>query len=115
MRRVARGVSLVSLLATLLVVGWLLIAQDGHSPTSSQTRQAVDEAQQAAAGLTFQQAQTQLEQAHALNGTYTGASVAGFGVMLVRADAASYCLQTGSGTALSHLTGPGGAAASGPC
>jgi Tfp pilus assembly protein PilE len=111
----ARGLSLVSLLATLLAVGWLLTAQNGHSPTRSQTTQAVDQAQQAAATLTFQQAQTQLEQAHALNGTYAGASVAGFGVTLVRADAASYCLQTGSGTAVSHLAGPGGSAASGPC
>ena len=111
----ARGLSLVSLLATLLVVGWLLTAQNGHSPTRSQTTQAVDRAQQTAAALTFQQAQTQLEQAHALNGTYAGASVAGFGVRLVRADAASYCLQTGSGTAVSHLAGPGGTAASGPC
>jgi Tfp pilus assembly protein PilE len=111
----ARGLSLVSLLATLLVVGWLLTAQNGHSPTRSQTTQAVDQAQQAATALTFQQAQTQLEQAHALNGTYAGAAVAGFGVRLVRADAASYCLQTGSGTAVSHLAGPGGAAASGPC
>lgn len=111
----ARGISLISLLATLLVVGWLLTAQNGHSPTRSQTTQEVDQAQQAAAALTFQQAQTQLEQAHALNGSYAGASVAGFGVTLVRADAASYCLQTGSGTAVSHLAGPGGAAASGPC
>jgi len=111
----ARGISLVSVLATLLVAGWLLTAQNGPSPTRSQTTQAVDQAQQAAAALTFQQAQTQLEQAHALNGTYVGASVAGFGVTLVRADAASYCLQTGSGTAVSHLAGPGGAAASGPC
>jgi Tfp pilus assembly protein PilE len=112
---VARGISLVSLLATLLVAGWLLTAQNGHSPTRSETTQAVDRAQQAAAGITFQQAETQLEQSHALNGTYAGASVAGFGVTLVRADAASYCLQTGSGTAVSHLAGPGGAAASGPC
>jgi Tfp pilus assembly protein PilE len=111
----ARGISLVSLLATLLVVGWLLTAQNGHSPTQSQTNQAVDQAQQAAAALTFQQAQTQLEQAHTLNGTYAGASVAGFGVTLVRADAASYCMQTGTGSAVSHLAGPGGAAASGPC
>ena len=111
----ARGISLVSLLATLLVAGWLLTAQNGHSPTRSETTQAVDQAQQATAGITFQQAETQLEQSHALNGTYAGASVAGFGVTLVRADAASYCLQTGSGTAVSHLAGPGATAASGPC
>ena len=111
----ARGISLLSLLATLLVVGWLLTAQNGQSPTQSETVQAVQQAQQTASALTFQQAQTQLEQSHAINGTYAGASVADFGVTLVRADAASYCLQTGSGTAVSHLAGPGGTAASGPC
>ncbi len=111
----ARGIFLLSLLATLLVVNWLLTAQNGHSPTRSETTQAVEQAQRAAAGLNFQQAETQLEQSHALDGTYAGASVAGFGVTLVRADASSYCLQTGSGTAVSHLAGPGGTAASGPC
>jgi hypothetical protein len=111
----ARGISLLSLLAALLVGGWLLTAQNGHAPTRSRATQAVDEAQQAASALTFQQASTQLEQAHALNGTYARASLAGFGVTLVRADASSYCVQTGSGTAVSHVAGPGGAAASGPC
>lgn len=111
----ARGISLLSLLATLLVVGWLLTGQNGHSPTQSETTQVVEQAQQAAAGLNFQQAETQLEESHALNGTYAGASVAGFGVTLVRADASSYCVQTGSGTAVSHLAGPGGTAAFGPC
>ena len=111
----ARGISLLSLLATLLVVGWLLTSQNGHSPTRSETTQAVDQAQLAAAGITFQQAETQLEQSRALDGTYAGASVAGFGVTLVRADASSYCLQTGAGAAVSHLAGPGGTAASGPC
>jgi hypothetical protein len=111
----ARGISLLSLLAALLIGGWLLTAQNGHSPTRSQAAQEIDQAQQAASGLTFQQAETKLEQSHALSGTYAGASLAGFGVTLVRADTTSYCLQTGSGAAVSHLAGPGGAAASGPC
>ncbi len=106
----ARGFSVVSLLAALLIGGWLLTAQQSaHS--RQQTTQAVAEAQQAAAGVAFQQAEAQLEQAHSLSGTYAGTSLAGFGVTLVRADASTYCIQAEA----AHLAGPGGAAASGPC
>jgi hypothetical protein len=109
----ARALSLVSMLAALAIGGWLVSAQ-GHSTQGGRTpSQQIDAARQAASALTFQQAETQLEQAHALNGTYAGASVAGFGVTLVRADAASYCLQTRD--ASSHLTGPGGTPVVGPC
>jgi Tfp pilus assembly protein PilE len=106
----ARGISLLSLLVALLVAGWLLTAQHG-SPSSSQANRAVNEAQQAAAGVSFQQAEAQLEQSHALNGTYAGTSLAGFGVTLVRADTGSYCIQN----ATEHLAGPGGTVAAGPC
>jgi hypothetical protein len=46
-----------------------------------------------------------------VNGTYAGASLAGFGVTLARADASSYCMQAHG----SHLAGPGGVVQSGPC
>jgi hypothetical protein len=105
-----RGLSLLSVLVALLVGGWLLTAQ--HSgPSGATATQALDEAQQAANGIAFQQAQAQLEQFHALSGTYAGASLAGFGVTLARADAGSYCIQN----ATAHVAGPGGAAATGPC
>jgi Tfp pilus assembly protein PilE len=107
---VARGFSVISLLAALLIGGWLLTAQQS-SPSRQQTTQAVAEAQQAAAGLAFQQAEAQLEQTHSLSGTYVRTSLAGFGVTLVRADASTYCIQN----ATAHLSGPGGAPASGPC
>jgi hypothetical protein len=110
-----RGLSLLSMLATLLAVGWLLTAQSSSSPGGRSVTQAVSQAQQAADGVSFQQAQTQLEQFHALNGTYAGASLRGFGVKLGRADASTYCLQSGSGASAAHLAGPGGSAASGPC
>ena len=105
-----RGLFLLSLLVALLIGGWLLTAQQS-GPSRATATQAVDEAQQAAAGIAFQQAQAQLEQFHALNGTYAGASLAGFGVTLARADAGSYCIQTAS----AHLAGPGGTAAAGSC
>ncbi|HJW67300.1 MAG TPA: hypothetical protein VJ419_05895 [Gaiellaceae bacterium] len=105
-----RGLSLVSVLVTLLVGGWLLTAQQS-SPSRATATQAIDGAQQATDGIAFQQAQAELEQFRSLNGTYVGASLAGFGVTLARADAGSYCIQT----ATAHVAGPGGAAAAGPC
>ena len=105
-----RSLSLVSLLVALLVGGWLLTAQRS-SPSRATATQAVDEAQQTANGIAFQQAEAQLEQFRSLNGTYAGASLAGFGVTLARADASSYCIQS----ATAHVTGPGGVAAAGPC
>jgi hypothetical protein len=105
-----RGLSLVSVLLALLAGGWLLTAQQS-SPSRTTATQAIDEAQQAGDGIAFQQAQAELEQFRSLNGTYAGASLAGFGVTLARADAGSYCIQT----ATAHVAGPGGAAAAGPC
>ena len=105
-----RGLSLVSVLLALLAGGWLLTAQQS-SPSRTTATQAIDEAQQATNGVAFQQAQAELEQFRSLNGTYAGASLAGFGVTLARADAGSYCIQT----ATAHVAGPGGAAAAGPC
>ena len=105
----ARAISLVSLLVTLLVVGWMLTAQ--HGSNDRRTSQEIAQAEQSASGVSFQQAQTELEAHHALDGTYAGAALAGFGVTVARADASSYCIQDAS----SHLDGPGGTAAPGPC
>jgi Tfp pilus assembly protein PilE len=107
----SRGVGLLSLLVALVVVGMLWTTQMGHSPDRAQAKQEIDQATQAATALSFQQASTALEQFHALNGSYAGASLAGFGVMLARADASSYCIQTSA----AHLNGPDGSAEPGPC
>ena len=105
----ARALGTVSLLLTLIAIAWMLTAQ--QSGSSKEPTQAVDRAQAAASGVAFQQAQAQLEQQHALDATYAGTSLAGFGVTLVRADASAYCIQN----ATAHLAGPGGTAAAGPC
>jgi hypothetical protein len=105
-----RALGTVSLLVTLVVIGWMLTAQQSGSSRQQQI-QAVDRAQSTANGVAFEQAQAQLEQQHAVSGTYTGTSLGGFGVTLVRADASSYCIQN----AAAHLAGPGGAVATGPC
>jgi len=107
---VARAFGTVLLLLTLVVIAWMMTVQQSGSSRKQQT-QAVDQAQATANGVAFQQAQAQLEQQHALNGTYAGTSLAGFGVTLVRADASTYCIQN----ATAHLAGPGGTAATGAC
>jgi hypothetical protein len=99
----------------LLGAAWGLNARN-NGPTSSSAKRAETQAQQAASGINFAQAATQLEMYHAENGTYVGASLpASFGVVLARTDAASYCLQSGAGAATQHVVGPGGAPAAGPC
>jgi hypothetical protein len=106
----ARALGTVSLLLTLVVILWILAAQQSGSSKKQDTR-AVEQAQTTASGVAFEQAEAQLEQQHAVNGTYAGTSLAGFGVKLVRADANTYCIQNGS----SHFAGPGGTASTGPC
>jgi hypothetical protein len=105
----ARGVPLLSLVLALLVGAFLWSGQSGNSPEKAQAQ--VDQARQAAAAVTFQQAASALEDFRTVNETYAGASLAGFGVTLARADASSYCIQAGG----SHLAGPGGTVSPGAC
>lgn len=114
----SRGaIGLVGLLVALALVGalWMTSARQS-GPTSQVAQRAETQAQQDASGIDFSQAALQLEAFHAQSGTYVGASLpASFRVTLVRADAASYCLQTGPGGSLQHLVGPGGEPAAGGC
>jgi hypothetical protein len=112
-----RSLGVISLVVSLALVGilWALTMQ--HSgPTSATAESAENKASAAVSAMNFTAAATQLEAYHAEHATYAGASVPpSFGVTLVRADASSYCLQTGLGSAAQHFTGPGGAAAAGSC
>lgn len=113
---VTRSLGVVSLLASLALAGWLVTAQmKREGPAAKSASTAIAQATSAATTLTFRQAETALEQARSLNGTYAGADLAGFGVTLVRADASSYCIQASQGSTLSHESGPGGAPTAGPC
>jgi len=106
----ARAFGTVLLLLTLVVIAWMMTVQQSGS-SRQQQKQEVDQAQATANGVAFQQARAELEQQHALNGTYAGTLLAGFGVTLVRADASTYCIQNAG----AHLAGPGGTAATGAC
>jgi hypothetical protein len=97
-----------------VVVGLYLSAKSMQSngPTSASGQQAITRAQSETAGLNFSQAAPALQAFYDQNGTYAGATLPpGTGVVLARADATSYCLQSGD----EHEDGPGGQLQPGPC
>jgi hypothetical protein len=113
----SRSFGLVAMVCSLAIVAILMamnMRQNG--PTSETARTAEAEATAAAGTINFTQAAIELLAFQAEHGTYAGAVLPqSFGVMLVRADAASYCLQAGIRDSVQHFTGPAGPAAAGPC
>jgi hypothetical protein len=87
---------LLSLVATLGVTAMLW---------SQQTKQVETDAPTAI----LQAATTALELNHRIRGTYAGVTFSD--VKIVRADAASYCVEAAG----YHVAGPGGQPQSGPC
>jgi hypothetical protein len=114
---VSRGLGLVVVLCSLVIVGVLMamsLSQNG--PTSKSAERAETEAIAAVGTANFAQAGTELEAYRAEHETYAGAALPpSFGVALVRADATTYCLQAGVGGAVQHFVGPVGPASAGPC
>jgi hypothetical protein len=110
-----RSLSVLSLLAALVVGGYLLSAQwRSAGPTSEKASAAAATAGSEVATLNLQQAALALEQHRAATGGYAGAQLGGFGVVLRSADAGSYCVETVRAPVF-RLAGPGGNAASGGC
>jgi hypothetical protein len=114
---VTRSLGLPLLLVTLLIGGYLFVKQaDTSGPTAPVITQAETQAAASVASTNFQGADTVLQAAYATNGTYAGAELPpGSGVTLVRADATSYCLQSGTDATVAHENGPNGTAQPGPC
>ena len=113
-----RALGLPLLLVTLLLGGYLFTQQSKTSgPTSSVVTQAETQAAAFTAASNFQGTIAVLQASFAANGTYAGAALPpGSGVVLLRADATSYCLQTtGDATTVMHETGPNGTVQPGPC
>ena len=108
---------LVAVLSALAVGAYVFAVQSQkEGPTTEAVTQLEAQAASAAAGTNFQGAAQALQAWYAANGTYAGATLPpGSGVVLARADAGGYCLQTPSGSAVEHELGPGGAAQPGPC
>ena len=98
----------------VLFIGAYLSMENARSngPTSVAGRQAIGEAQSATAGVDFSQVVPGLQAYFDENHTYAGATLpSGSGVVLVSADATSYCLQDAN----EHENGPGGQPQPGPC
>jgi type II secretory pathway pseudopilin PulG len=108
-----RAFGLISMVVALALVAILWALSMQHSgPTSSTAKHAEAQARAAVSGINFTAASTQLEAYHADHASYAGAALPpSFGVTLVRADATSYCLQSGN----EHFVGPAGPAVAGPC
>ncbi|HKU58079.1 MAG TPA: hypothetical protein VJP39_00625 [Gaiellaceae bacterium] len=109
----ARSLVLPLLLISLAVGGFLFVRDARTSgPTSTVAQQAETQAQVDVAATNFDGVVPVLQAWYAENATYAGATLPpGSGVVLVRADATSFCLQSGT----EHLVGPGGVAQPGPC
>jgi len=112
-----RVFGLVSMVCSLAIVAVLMAVSMGHNgPTSKTTKRAEAQATAAVGSLNFTGAATELEAYKSEHATYAGAVLPpAFGVTVMRADAATYCLQAGVGGTVQHFTGPGGAPATGPC
>jgi hypothetical protein len=110
---VTRLLGLPALLVALAVGGYLMTKQmQTNGPTSPPVQQAITQAQGAVAATNFSGADTAMQAFFAQSGTYAGATLPpGSGVVLVRSDATSYCLQAGA----EHENGPGGQPQPGPC
>jgi len=96
------------------LIGIYLYTQDAKSngPTSAAGQQAITQAQSEVAATNFAQADAAMQAYYTQSGTYAGAALpVGTGVVLVRADAYSYCLQAGD----EHEDGPGGQPQPGGC
>ncbi|HEY2073570.1 MAG TPA: hypothetical protein VGG88_08350 [Gaiellaceae bacterium] len=110
-----RLLGIPGLLVVLAVGGYLMTKQmQSNGPTSPPVQQAITQAQVNVAATNFQGADAAMQGFYAQNSTFAGATLPpGTGVVLVRADATSYCLQTPAGD--QHETGPGGTAQPGAC
>jgi hypothetical protein len=116
-RPVARTLGLPLLLVALLVGGYLFTQQSKSvGPTSAAVTQAEAQASSAASATSFAAALPALQAWFADHGSYAGVALPpAYAVTVVRADAVSYCLQSGAPPAVSHLSGPGGSPQPGPC
>jgi len=96
------------------LIGIYLYTQDAQSngPTSTTGQQAISQAQSAVVATNLAQAAAAMQAYYTQSGTYAGATLpVGTGVVLARADAYSYCLQSGD----EHEDGPGGQPQPGGC
>jgi hypothetical protein len=113
-----RSLGIVSLVVVLAIGAYVFAEQAKTSgPSSPPVQQEVGQAQTAVSATNFEGAAESLQAEFAQSGSYAGATLPpGSGVVLVRADATSYCLQaTAPDGSAEHEAGPGGQPLQGPC
>jgi hypothetical protein len=101
------------LIVSLAIGGFLFVKQSQSAgPTSSVAQQAETQAASAASAMDFNAALPELQTWFADHGTYAGVTLPpAYGITVVRADATSFCLQSGA----EHQVGPAGRPQPGPC
>lgn len=100
-------------IASLAFGGWRFVTP-GADPTEGAMVSAVDNVVDTIVTGSFTGAETSLRQQVAATGTYAG-TVLQAPMRLVRADAASYCVEYERAPILQHLVGPGGTITPGAC
>jgi hypothetical protein len=93
--------------------GWRMLLP-GMGSTSKTVDDGISSMLATTTQAAFTGAAASLDAQRTATGSYAGTRLAP-GMVLVRADAASYCVQTRGGTLVQHETGPGGSPAIGPC
>jgi hypothetical protein len=100
-------------IAAVAVGGWRILLPLGGS-SQKQIEQGVTSLLNTVTSAEFTGAEATLDAQRSSSGSYAGAPVSA-PVTLVRADAASYCIQIVEGSVAAHVAGPGGSPAAGPC
>jgi hypothetical protein len=109
----SRSLGFPILIISLAIGGFLFVQQSKTvGPTSSVATQAEAQAASATAATNFAAAAPVVQAWFADNATYEGLTLPpAFGITVARADATSFCLQSGA----EHEAGPGGVPQPGPC
>jgi len=99
--------------AALAVGGWKMMLPT-TSDSSKQVTGAVSSMVNTLTSAEFTGARATLDAQRNATGSYEGAPLTP-PMMLIRADANSYCIEYAQGPVLQHLIGPGGTPQPGPC
>jgi hypothetical protein len=107
------GLTIGLTLAAVAVGGWRVIIP-GLDGASNDTADSVSSIVSSTMRAAFTGAEASLAAQRTVSGSYAGTPVQP-PLTLVRADAASYCLQLDQGAVRQHLNGPGGVPEPGAC
>ena len=114
MNRTLVSVVLAIILTASGIVGWHQVREHGVSGVLGHLHMSQPPGAQAINVL--ERAGSAMDRFHNERGTYVGADLGRYeGVLVVNANAFSFCVTVVKAKELYHLTGPGGIPAKGPC